>query len=73
VSVRKICATDPYMVDIHAPLDRVVHEMAARHVGSAIVLRNGKLAGIFTVTDACRILGNILVRRFRNPDDDEAA
>jgi len=33
------------------PLSKVVSDMAARNVGSAVVLKNGKLAGIFTERD----------------------
>ncbi len=52
-----ICSRDPYIVDLDVPIDAVVDEMANRHIGSAIVTRRGKLAGIFTTTDACRLLG----------------
>jgi len=40
--------------------------------GSALVVRKGKLVGIFTVTDACRVLGEILKGRFDGGDDDVA-
>ena len=73
VPVRAVCVGDPYLVDLHVPLDLVVLEMAERHKGSAVVLRHGKLAGIFTATDACRILGRILAARFRGPGGGEAA
>jgi hypothetical protein len=34
--------------------------MAERHLGSAIVAREGQVIGIFTVTDACRVLSRLL-------------
>jgi CBS domain-containing protein len=34
--------------------------MAEHHIGSAIVTKNDKLVGIFTVTDACRALAEVL-------------
>jgi CBS domain-containing protein len=34
--------------------------MAEHHIGSAVVTKNDKLVGIFTVTDACRALAEIL-------------
>jgi CBS domain-containing protein len=34
--------------------------MAEHHIGSAIITKNDKLVGIFTVTDACRALAEIL-------------
>jgi CBS domain-containing protein len=65
ISVRHICVReDLYVVDLEAPLDRVLEEMAERHVGSALVVRHGKLAGIFTTTDACRSLAELLRDRF---------
>jgi acetoin utilization protein AcuB len=34
--------------------------MAEKRIGSAIVAKDGKLVGIFTVTDACRALAQVL-------------
>ncbi len=34
--------------------------MAENHIASAIVTRNDELTGIFTVTDACRALAEVL-------------
>jgi CBS domain-containing protein len=73
IRVRQICERDPYVVDLNEPLDRVVIEMAARHLGSVLVVREGRLAGIFTVTDACEVLGEILRARFRPPHGHDAA
>ena len=63
------CTREPYVTDLHEPLDRVLREMAERQVDAAVVVRNGKLAGIFTLTDACRLLAEILEERFRGPDE----
>jgi acetoin utilization protein AcuB len=73
IRVRQICVRDPYVVDLNEPLDSVVCEMAARHLGSALVTREDRLAGIFTVTDACEVLGEILRFRFRPPHGHDAA
>jgi len=54
--VRDVSVADAYVVDTGEPLDRVLDEMAARHVGSVLVTSHGRLAGIFTTIDACRIL-----------------
>ena len=53
--VGDVCHRDVYAVDVNEPLDKVLAEMAERHVGSALVLREGELVGIFTTTDACRL------------------
>jgi acetoin utilization protein AcuB len=60
VRTRSVCTRNPYVVAEDEPLDRVVLEMADRHLGSAIVARDGKVVGIFTVTDACRVLSRLL-------------
>jgi len=71
IRARDVLRAEPYVVDIHAPLDLVVEEMARRQVGSAIVLRGQRLAGILSATDVCRVLAEILRQRF--PDGDQAA
>ena len=62
--------TEPaYVVDLHSDLATVVLEMAARRISSALVTREGKLAGILTTTDICLQLGELL----GGAPDDEAA
>lgn len=58
--VRSVCSLDAYVVEPDTPLDDVVDEMARRRIGSALVARDGRLLGIFTVTDACRLLAATL-------------
>jgi CBS domain-containing protein len=53
--VRDVYVPEPYSVDSSTPLDLVLEHMAANHVGSAIVTKHGRVAGIFTATDACRV------------------
>jgi CBS domain-containing protein len=68
--VEDVMVWDVYVVDSHTPLDVVSLEMADRHIGCALVVREGKLVGVFTTTDACRVLGE----RLRSlHDDDDAA
>ena len=54
--VRDVFVPDAYTVDTSEPLDCTLEEMANRHMGSVLVTSHGRLAGIFTITDACRIL-----------------
>ena len=68
-----VLVPDPYVVEIHTPLAEVVSTMAERRDGSAIVVKKGKLAGILSVTDVCRVLAGILRERFEPGDGDEAA
>ena len=60
------------VVELNERLDRVLLGMARSHLGSALVVKRGKLVGIFTSSDACRIFGECLRNLFPN-DDDEAA
>jgi len=60
IVARDIMITDPYIASFRAPLNEVVHEMARRRIGSVIVQRQHKLAGILSAIDVCRILGEYL-------------
>jgi acetoin utilization protein AcuB len=66
--VRDVFHDDAYTVEADAPLDRVAAAMAERHVGSALVTKAGKLVGVFTGTDACRALAQVLRERFPPPE-----
>lgn len=59
--------------DISAPLDMVLSEMAARLLDCALVLKGGKLVGIFTSTDACRAFADFLRREAPSADGESAA
>jgi CBS domain-containing protein len=52
--VRDVYVPEPYVVDSAMPLDAVLEHMATHHIGSALVTKRGRLAGIFTAMDACR-------------------
>jgi acetoin utilization protein AcuB len=73
IRARDVLVPDPYVAEIDTPLQTVVQEMADRHIGSAIVVRHGKLAGILSVTDVCRVLAKLLGELHPPPCDDEVA
>jgi acetoin utilization protein AcuB len=73
VRARDIMVADPYVVSFNTPLNEVVSEMAKRHIGSAIITRSGKLAGVLSANDVCRILGEYLESRFGADGGDDAA
>ena len=52
-----------YAVTPDMPLDEVVSTMAERKYGSAVVMQNEKVVGIFTTVDACRTLAELLHTR----------
>jgi acetoin utilization protein AcuB len=64
VRARDIMVPEPYIVPFRAPLNEVVFEMAKRRIGSVIIQREGKLAGILSAIDVCRILGEYLDSMF---------
>jgi acetoin utilization protein AcuB len=53
--VRDVYVPDAFVVDSTHPLDDVLDKMAAQHIGSALVTKKGRLVGIFTTMDACRM------------------
>ena len=60
LSVGDVCTLKTYMVEPGVSLAEVAGYMAERQIGSALVVENGTLAGIFTATDACRQLARLL-------------
>jgi len=60
LTVTDAMVTETFVVDLETPLAGVAKTMADKHYGSALVTRRGKLAGIFTMTDACRVLADQL-------------
>ena len=67
VTVRDVYMDHPYIVDLNERLDKVLQAMAEKHIGSVLVTRNGKLAGVFTSTDACESFAEFLREKFNPP------
>lgn len=65
-----ICTREPYVVEVDARIDIVADELANRRIGSALVTKHGKLAGILTLTDICRAYAE-LVREADGLDGDD--
>lgn len=63
-----ICKRDPHTVDIEVPVADVADAMANQQIGSVLVTRKGKLAGIITTVDICRALADLL-RKPSLPDE----
>ena len=72
IRARDVMHREVYVTDIHTPMDEVLDEMVERRVGSCVVLRHGKLAGIFSMVDACRVLAQVLAERFPGGPGDAA-
>jgi IMP dehydrogenase/acetoin utilization protein AcuB len=61
--IDEIATDDAYLVSPDSPLDEVVAYMADHRIGSTLIVDNHKLVGIFTSTDALRVLGDTLHAR----------
>ena len=66
--VRDAYVDRPCIVPASTPVATVARTMAESHIGSAIVTKRDKLVGIFTVTDACRALAQVLAGPPSEPD-----
>jgi len=72
--IADVMRKDPYIVEIGEPLERVLYEMAEQHLECVLVVKDERLAGIFTVVDACRRFGQELERqRTQDGGGDEVA
>jgi acetoin utilization protein AcuB len=60
LKVRDAYVNEPCVVGASTLVAVVARTMAEKHIDSAIVTKNDKLVGIFTVTDACRALAEVL-------------
>ena len=69
LTVGDICRRRLYLVDLHVRLDEVLEQMAEHAWDAAVILREGRLAGIFTSQDACRAFSYWLQKEYL-PDDD---
>src|SRR5688572_2589767 len=56
VTVEEAMSEHVYAVDPDTSLDVVAETLAEHKYGSAVVMQNGKVVGIFTTNDACRAL-----------------
>jgi CBS domain-containing protein len=63
VPVEDAMTTDIYAVPSDEPLERVAETMAARKLGSVLIVDDGKLRGIFTAVDGLIALFHIWKKR----------
>ncbi len=65
IQVHEALTEDPFTVKPESQLDDVCAEMGAHKYGSALVVDNGKLVGIFTWVDALNALTELLGTRLK--------
>ncbi|MDH3669752.1 MAG: CBS domain-containing protein [Gammaproteobacteria bacterium] len=71
--VKDVSVRETYVVDLNERLDNVLLNMAEKHIGCAIVVRDSRLVGIFTTVDACRVFGEHLRALFSTGSGNSAA
>ena len=54
--VTEAMSPNPYIVAPSTPLENVIQTMVERKVGTAVVMENGEMRGIFSVVDALGVL-----------------
>ena len=69
LTVEDAYVAEGYTVDMETPLVDVLETMIERHLGAALVTGHGRLAGIFTTVDACRVLHEHLMQRWHPPPE----
>ena len=72
-AVRDIEVAQAACFELSEPLDRVLTHMADTHIECVLVVKHEKLAGIFTLTDACQSSADFLHAIFPPKDGDDAA
>jgi acetoin utilization protein AcuB len=59
IPVGDVCTCPAYVVGPETPLTVVASMMAEHKYGCAVVMKEDRLVGIFTVVDACRVLADL--------------
>ena len=57
--VEDAMTTDTYAIEPDAPISSVARQMARYRYGCAVVVERGKVIGIFTATDALRLVSTL--------------
>lgn len=71
--VKDVYMEAAYTVELTEPLDNVLFHMARYHIGAVIVMKQGRLAGLYTATDACKHFGEFLRSHFLPAGGNDAA
>lgn len=69
LTVEDAYISDSFIVDLDLPLVEVLATMLEQHLGAALVTTHGRLAGIFTAMDACRVLHKHLTETYHPPPE----
>jgi acetoin utilization protein AcuB len=67
VKVEDVMVREPYVVTPQTPLVEMIRAMAERRIGSAIVIEDERVVGVFTTIDALRTFAEFLESRGGEP------
>jgi acetoin utilization protein AcuB len=67
IAVEEIMTPKPYAVAPNLLLQQVVRNMAAKKLGSAVIMDHGRVLGVFTTTDALDVLADALEGKLVRP------
>ncbi|MGZ3419639.1 MAG: CBS domain-containing protein [Polyangiales bacterium] len=70
IAVSEAMTPDPFVVGSEAPIDQVARAMSQRKLGSAVVMDDGVVVGIFSVVDALTALADVFGEYFASPKSD---
>lgn len=65
--VEDAMTTDTYAVSPETPIATVADHMARMRYGCAVIMERGRVAGIFTATDALRLVAEMPLTRHTRP------
>lgn len=69
LTVEDAMTPNPYAITPDTRLDEAVRVMAHRKIGSAVVLEQGRIVGVFTATDAMNALADVLEGKVAATDE----
>jgi acetoin utilization protein AcuB len=70
ILVSEAMTPDPFIVGSAAPIEKVARTMAQRKLGSAVVMDDGLVVGMFSVVDALTALADVFEEYFASPRSD---
>lgn len=65
ILVKEACSLETYIVEMETPLEEVLSYMSRTHMGSCLVVKDKRVAGIFTSVDACHHFFKFLKTKYR--------
>ncbi|RMG42691.1 MAG: CBS domain-containing protein [Candidatus Dadabacteria bacterium] len=72
LQVKDVCRKEIFKAEIDQPLQAVLREMVKLRNDCVLVMKNHRVVGVFTTTDACSALADIIEKIEETPEDSVA-